>query len=259
MMKCVSDEKMFAVVVIQVLIPLLLTVLLVISCWKCRWFLSEPGYQNPYKVVCGVFKFAKSHKHPLRRSAFTHFDDYIPSIGWTLPRRDLEDHSTTEHVENVKTFVRILLVLFSVGPAFALEVPGSYFVAPLFGMHFHHFVGSAQYCKDKIPMEDLLEIAGVLVLPSFILFPVCSLILFSLLRKKVVRLFASLGVGILFCLLGVLCFLGYAQQNAPNYNYRTRCVFHVTLSYHKRFIVDSFDMNWAVVLSHHIFFLVLAH
>ena len=34
MMKCVSDEKKFAVVIIQVLIPLLLTVLLVISCWK---------------------------------------------------------------------------------------------------------------------------------------------------------------------------------------------------------------------------------
>ena len=151
-MKCVSDEKMFVVVVIQVLIPLLLIVLLVISCWKRRWFLSEPGYQNPYKVVCGVFKFAKSHKHPLRRSAFTHFDDYIPSIGWTLPRRDLEDRSTTEQVENVKTFVRILLVLFSVGPAFALEVPGSYFVAPLFGIHFHHYVGNKQYCKDKIPM-----------------------------------------------------------------------------------------------------------
>ena len=259
MMKCVGDEKKFAVVIIQVLVPLLLIVLLVISCWKRRWFLSEPGYQNPYKVVCGVFKFAKSHKHPLRRSAFTHSDDYIPSR-LDFAKERFGGPFTTEQVENVKTFIRILLVLFAVGPAFALEVPGSYFIAPLFGMHFHHFVGNAQYCKDKIPMEYIVEIAGVLVLPSLILFPLCSLILFSLLRKKLVSLFARVGVGILFCLLGVLCILltdiiGHAQQkfNISNSNNHTQCVFHVSLSYHKRFLVDSFDMHWAVLIPPYVF------
>ena len=255
--KCLGHEKMFAVVIIQVLIPLLLIVLLVISCWKRRWFLSEPGYQNPYRVVCGVFKFAKSHKHPLRRSAFTHSDDYIPSR-LDFAKERFGGPFTTEQVENVKTFIRILLVLLAVGPVFALEVPGSYFVAPLFGMHFHHFVGNRKYCKDKIPMEYLVEIAGVLILPSLILYPVCSLILFSLLRKRLVRLFARLGVGILFCLLGVLCFLltdivGHAQQNVSNSNNHTQCVFHISLSHYKRFIVDSFHMHWAVLIPPYIF------
>ena len=254
---CVGHENKFAVVIIQVLIPLLLIVLLVISCWKRRWFLSEPGYQNPYKVVCGVFKFAKSHKHPLRRSAFTHSDDYIPSR-LDFAKERFGGPFTTEQVENVKTFIRILLVLLAVGPAFALEVPGSYFVAPLFGMHFHHYVGSVKDCKDKIPMEDLLEIAGVLVLPSFILFPVCNLILFSLLRKKLVRVFARIGFGILFCLLGVLCFLltdivGHAQQNVSNSYNHTQCVFHVSVSRHNRFIIDTFDMHWAVLIPPYIF------
>ena len=98
----------------------------------------------------------------------------------------------------------------------------------------------------------------MLVLPSLILFPVCSLILFSLLRKKLVRLFARLGVGILFCLLGVLCFLftdivGHAQQNAPNSSNHTQCVFHVSLSHYKRFIVDSFHMHWAVLIPPYVF------
>ena len=255
---CVGREKKFAVVIIQVLIPLLLIILLVISCWNRRWFLSEPGYQNPYKVVCGVFKFAKSHKHPLRRSAFTHSDDYIPSR-LDFAKERFGGPFTTEQVENVKTFIRILLVLLAVGPAFALEVPGSYFVAPLFGMHFHHYVGNVNVdCKDKIPMEDLLEIAGVLVLPSFILFPVCNLILFSLLRKKLVNVFARIGVGILFCLVGVLCFfltdiVGHAQQNVSNSNNHTQCVFHISLSRHNRFIVDTFDMHWAVLIPPYIF------
>ena len=107
-------------------------------------------------------------------------------------------------------------------------------------------------------MEDLLEIAGVLVLPSLILFPICSLILFSMLRKKLVRLFARLGVGILFCLLGVLCFLltdiiGHAQQNVSNSYNHTQCVFHASLSHHKKFIIDSFDMHWAVLIPPYIF------
>ena len=79
----------FVLVIIQVLVPFLLIVLLLISYWKRRWFLREPGYQNSYKTVYGIFKFAKSHKY---------LSDTVPSLtvitifhlGWTLPRRDLE-------------------------------------------------------------------------------------------------------------------------------------------------------------------------
>jgi peptide/histidine transporter 3/4 len=252
---CIHDERKFALVIIQVLVPFLLTVSLLISCWKRRWFLSEPGYQNPYKVVYGVFKFAKSHKHPLRRSAFTHCDNYIPSR-LDFAKERFGGPFTTEQVENVKTFMRILVVLFAVGPVFALEVPATYFIAPLFAMHFHHYDGNRQeYCKDMIPLEYLVEITGVLVLPSLILFPVCSLILFSLLRKKLQRLFTRLGVGILFCFLGVLCLLltdivGHVQQNVTNH---TQCVFHITLSYHKKLVVDSLNMHWAVLIPPYLF------
>ena len=58
---------------------LLVAVLLLISCWKHQWFHIEPGYQNPYKIVYRILKFAKHHKRPLRRSAFTYSENYIPS------------------------------------------------------------------------------------------------------------------------------------------------------------------------------------
>ena len=44
-----------------------------------RWFHSQPEQHNPYKTVYNVLKFAKNHKHPLQRSAFTYGDNYIPS------------------------------------------------------------------------------------------------------------------------------------------------------------------------------------
>ena len=97
----------------------------------------EPGHQNPYKTVYSILKFAKIHKHPLRRSAFTHCDNYIPSR-LDFAKERFGGTFTTEQVENVKTFLRILLVLVALGPVFALEVPASFFIFPMFGLHFHH-------------------------------------------------------------------------------------------------------------------------
>ena len=46
--------------------------ILVFSCWKRRWFIANPAQHNPYKTVYKVLNFARTHKWPLRRSAFTY-------------------------------------------------------------------------------------------------------------------------------------------------------------------------------------------
>ena len=94
-----------AQILMQMLILFLLTILLLISYWKRRWFYNEPGHQNPYKTVYGVFKFAKNHKYPLRRSAFTHCDNYIPSR-LDFAKERFGGPFTTEQVENVKNFFK---------------------------------------------------------------------------------------------------------------------------------------------------------
>ena len=70
------------------------------------------------------------HKYPIKQSAFTHCDNYIPSrLDFAKDRYGRP--FTTEQVENVKTFLQILLVLFAVGPVFCMEVAASDFVFPL--------------------------------------------------------------------------------------------------------------------------------
>ena len=129
MVICVNNQIKIALGIVQVLIPIVLVTLLLISYWKRKWFHSEPGHQNPYKTVYKVIKFAKSHKYPLQRSAFTHCDNSIPSR-LDFAKERFGGPFTTEQVENVKTFLRILLILFAVGPIFALEVPASFLIAP---------------------------------------------------------------------------------------------------------------------------------
>ena len=189
-------------------ILLILIMLLMVSYWKRRWFHSEPGHQNPYKSLYSILKFAKSHKHPLGRSTFTYSDACIPSrIDFTKER--FGGPFTTEQVENVKTFFRIILVLFAVGPAFALEVPSSYFIYPLFGLHFHEnvYASEKRYCTSEFIWDLVVDPVSWKIAPLLLLFPFYIWIIFSLLRKKVLKLFIRLGIGIFICLSGVVCLL----------------------------------------------------
>ena len=63
---------------------------------KRRWFLPTPGIGNPYKQVRSVTNFARKHKVPVHRSAFTYWEEDIPSgldlgknnyIWWALHNR----------------------------------------------------------------------------------------------------------------------------------------------------------------------------
>ena len=133
----VREAAVDTYVSIPFIISVLLIVLLTISWKKRHWFYVEPGHTNPYKTVFKVIKFAKKHKYPLQRSAFTYGDNYLPSrIDFAKQRYG--GPFTTEQVENVKTFLRIVIVLLSVGPLFTLEVPAAYFVFPMFGFHILH-------------------------------------------------------------------------------------------------------------------------
>ena len=85
----------------------LLMLLLIFSCWKRRWFYSEPpGNHNPCKTVVKVLNFARKYSYALQRSAFTYCDDERPSR-LDFAKERFGGPFTTEQVEDVKTFFRI--------------------------------------------------------------------------------------------------------------------------------------------------------
>ena len=86
-----------------------------------RWFLIDSGSRNPYKLVYQVFKFAKDHSNPIRRSAFTYCEDELPSR-LDLGKEKYGGPFKIEDVENVKTFVGIVCVLLSTGPTFIADI-----------------------------------------------------------------------------------------------------------------------------------------
>ena len=105
---------------IFLLVIIVLPITLCLVRRKRRWFLIEPGQYNPYKLVYQVTKFARQHKTPVRRSAFTYCEDKVP-MGLDLGKEKYGGPFTTEQVEDVKAFYGILKVLFSLGVAFFLD------------------------------------------------------------------------------------------------------------------------------------------
>ena len=127
-------------------IPIAVMLLLIITLClaKCRrnWFLIEPGTVNPYKLVYRVTKFARQHKTPVRRSAFTYCEDEIPT-GLDLGKEKYGGPFSTEQVVDVKVFYGILKVLFSFGAVFFLDFAASS-IYPFFALThtgwYHRFI-----------------------------------------------------------------------------------------------------------------------
>ena len=246
---------------IPFVISLLLIALLLVSRWKCHWFYFQPGQENPYLTLLKVIKFARQHKYPLQRSAFTYSDDVIPSrIDFTKERYG--GPFTTEEVENVKTFFRILLILVAMGPIFALEVSSSYIVFPLFGLHVLHYrkyIG-IDFCDTTEHKWEtgFIETGSLMTLLSLIcLFPIYTCINFSLLCKKLNNMFCRIKLGAALCLLGVISLLvtdvvGHSLNGTTGLN-NTQCMFQVfrtntTASY------PALNMHWSVLIPPNLLF-----
>ena len=75
-----------------------------------HWLIDHRQNHHPLKTVYRVLKFAKQHKYPVNRSAFTYCEDEIPSR-IDLGKSKYGGPFTTEEVEDVKTFFRIIAVL----------------------------------------------------------------------------------------------------------------------------------------------------
>ena len=254
----------YMVLTISLLI-LILSVLLLISFWKRRWFISDSGQTNPYKTIFKVVSFAWKHKNPLRRTAFAYGDDYIPTR-LDFAKERYGGPFTTEQVEHVKVFRRIIIVLLAMGPVFVLEMPGSEFVFPVFGLHTlrRNLTENLTLCDFKF--EELWQFSmasGVFmtITSMTVLFPFYMWIIFCHLRNRMPKVFTRMGVGIVLSLIGVASMLmvdiaGHSLNRTSDVN-QTQCMFqYYTLHKHGQHVSLSYpvlNMHWAVLIAPSLF------
>ena len=108
-----KNQKQLSETQIYVLIAVLAILTIAISCGMIfhNNLTIEPQSQNPWKIVFSVLKYAATHKHPENRSALTYCED--PPSRMDLGKNRYGGPYTTEEVEDVKTFLRIMAVILS--------------------------------------------------------------------------------------------------------------------------------------------------
>ena len=104
---------------------------------KHKWFTKDTGLGNPYREVARVVDFARNHKIPIQRSAFTYWEDDIPT-GLDLGKSKYGGPFTTEQVENVKALFGIFLLILSLGPFFTADIAASAFL-PILKHHINNW------------------------------------------------------------------------------------------------------------------------
>ena len=122
------------------------TIVIISSQFLENLLVKEPVTQNPFAIIYKVVKYAIKHKYPQYRSAFTYCEDELPSR-IDFGKSKYGGPFTTEQVEDVKTFLR-LLILISIASVLACEFEIMYkFVHGHISDMFKHNVSTLPFRK----------------------------------------------------------------------------------------------------------------
>ena len=182
------------------LLPLLLLgPTLCIQRYKLKWFLTDTGSKNPYKLVYRVLKFAKDHTNPIRRSAFTYCEDELPSR-LDFGKEKYGGPFTTEQVENVKAFLGILRVLLALAPIMMVDF-SMYGVLGRFASHLDGKFFELRYSAD----EKGFQVDTLTPLMITFLIPIYLCLFRPFIQNYIPGMLKRIGFGMIFILLSILC------------------------------------------------------
>ena len=186
---------------------------------KPRWFVIEPGIGNPYKEVAQVVDFARKHKVPIQRSAFTYWEDNIPT-GLDLGKCKYGGPFTTDQVENVKAFFGILYILLSLGPFFTSDIAASVFL-PLLKHHMDNWVSYSSFDIQYIIYSMITNGGTMYPIFMIILIPIFLKVIHPLFQRYILTILKRIGIGLCLITVSLLCSLlvdtmGHVLPNGHN-------------------------------------------
>ena len=231
----------YAVLTLPFIFVFLISFFLFFGCWRRRWFYTEPGQRNPYRMVARVLNFTRKNKYPLRRSAFTYCGDEDPSrIDFAKERYG--GPFTTEQVEDVKTFLKLLIVLLVICPIFFLEIP----LGPLFTSFSDHVSTKkmpTQECSLSTVFHHTVVLRNIMGIAIFLVY---IWLIYTVLRRCIPRTLYRIFFGELLFILGAVSLFiidstGHAQYYTRNHE-TAACVFMGNYSNHSAHL----GLPWAV-------------
>ena len=188
-----------------------------------HWFVKEPPTQDPFKLVLRVIKYTMKNKHPRQRSAFTYHEEELPSR-IDFGKQKYGGPFTTEQVEDVKTFIRIALVIavggFAASTTWVLNYPQELIVYHLDGWNFTKKTLLACFEGTTVINSDIIFVAGFVPLFELVLQPLFG----KCLQPDRINTFKKFASGMIFCLLHIIALLAIEAVRQAKTN--VTCIFN---------------------------------
>ena len=183
---CSSLQTMEVRILMSLISALLFSVALILDFCFNQTLVKEPVTINPVSLICKVLKYAAKHKYPVQRSAFTYCENEQPTR-LDYGKSKYGGPFTTEQVEDVKTFWRVLLVLLVISMLYT-PIMSLFISCPLFDRQFRS--NSLSNCIQQ-------TLSGVFSPNSFIAYtmPLYELLIYPCLRNWGPSIFQSAGIG----------------------------------------------------------------
>ena len=172
------------------------------ACFYNYYELVGTQTNNPYKIVYNVLKYALYHKSPENRSAFTYWENKIPSRV-DLGKNKYGGPFSEEDVENVKTFWRIVAVLLS---TFGLFIPYYHVITFAVTRYINTFKGATTALNGQASYTLYLGLDSQIIL----LVPLFELVIIPLFPKIeyfILKALRAIGVSYILILIALLCMI----------------------------------------------------
>jgi peptide/histidine transporter 3/4 len=173
---------------IMSLLPvLLLSVGLILDFHFHHKLVKEPVTVNPVSLIFKVLKYAAKHKYPVQRSAFTYCENERPTR-LDYGKSKYGGPFTTEQVEDVKTFGRVLVVIVVIGISavtFMAQCESQPAMEESFGL-LHHKENSVA----SVARQQLISMSSIMVT-----IPLYELLIYPCLRNRGPSILQSAGIG----------------------------------------------------------------
>ena len=155
-------------------------VLISSSLFSPKWLIIEPRSPQSLKAIYQVLKFAVKHKAPLNRSAFTYWEEDIPSR-MDLGKSKYGGPFTTEQVEDVKTVLRLMVIC---SPIFFVLMPSNFhlYLPNSLSVNFSKSIVKSFVFELFLHSSIIYVILTTLAI-EFLVYPVSNNILPSILKR----------------------------------------------------------------------------
>ena len=140
-----------------VCLSMMIIATLIVALTRHQLIIEYAPYSDPVKLILQVLRYSWKHKYPLRRSAFAYDDGYVSRID--LGKCRYGGPFTTEQVESVKCFLRIVIIPLChvLIPRYCSRTLGKYYIRNIENPNF------LQNLLLKFPSAIECFVAGICV------------------------------------------------------------------------------------------------